>query len=908
MRPLDRYLDESWLVEISGLSPDELAPSLGSVILALSSENVEKVPMYAKADVFLTMTQLTPSYVEILKTIFNALRDRRYVGLFLNLDMGMGKTHLLTLLLHLYISCTENPHTCADFLQEYRGRSCYDDSLAGNTVVLAFDMRTPGEVLNYLKLLARNLRRLGASRAVNVIENNIGKGKLPDPQELADSIPDHINVIVIIDELHHSLVYLREMELEKVKSALSFINSFLSYRRKHVDYRHSGLVVVVASARRDYERWNTVKSERDEELVAIADGFVEQLERVEALVRTEWLNVEEAKRILEKRLLLKAPFNTVFHGTFDRLLTRVLRADTDIPQAHHMRSLIKAMAVFALNSLRSNDKIVTPARFSGEVVKAFLLGHILGSKYLALYNEVEKEVRAPGGMLAVNTVFTLTITGDEMKLIDLVRMAKERTGPTTHAPLATELEVRSVLVDLGLSDVEIDEVVRDLGHHTGVHSVRLHDGSYAYFAIPVVNVTALYRSLIRRREQELLANRDALLEELFDHIGQLYYEGNEDNHVVVRTVSDVRDLEKKPLPEDKLHIYVYLDRSSLKQIDPSTQRVRGEVVESMRGRIKSFLLEKRAPNVAFILPGVDYDVLKDLALYVAVKHATSYVIDHYLVPLEKGQVREEDKVLYELMRIELSDIESEMGRRLNEALQSISKALSRSLSTIYAYNPLRGIVEEGSLNVLQEVSWREHRVPRDWVKVIDWIGNVISKNIADVRRVLIKQVKNVLKFVDDVSQAMLVLQGHVEESLRDSGRAVIYLDTRAYKYGDSVVYIPVDVVKEAVKIVKESVRQKHGNLRVHEDSVSVVLEIPKELLQPPGEPPEATRGAVGAAAPSVRRDIVRSLYDEIERRGRGVLILRLRFTREDIGSLRTFIGYVRKYISSWSIEEDRESR
>ncbi|MGC8988295.1 hypothetical protein, partial [Infirmifilum sp.] len=99
MRPLDQYLDEDWLEHISRQSPDELAPSLGSVILALSSEeNLKTVLEYAKADIFLAMTQLTPSYVEILRAILNALRSRSYVGLFLNLDMGMGKTHLLTLL------------------------------------------------------------------------------------------------------------------------------------------------------------------------------------------------------------------------------------------------------------------------------------------------------------------------------------------------------------------------------------------------------------------------------------------------------------------------------------------------------------------------------------------------------------------------------------------------------------------------------------------------------------------------------------------------------------------------------------------------------------------------------------------------------------------------------------------
>ncbi|MGC8988427.1 hypothetical protein, partial [Infirmifilum sp.] len=627
---------------------------------------------------------------------------------------------------------------------------------------------------------------------------------------------------------HHSFVH-GDIELSKVKRALSFLNSFLNYRRKYADHRQSGLVVVVASARRDYERWNSIKTDKDRELVAIADGFIEQLERVEALVQTEWLNVDEAKGILEKRLLLKgASFNAVFHRSFDKLLTRILRADTDIPQAHHMRSLIKAIAIFSLNSLRSNDRVVTPARFSEEVIKAFLSGHALGSNYQALYNEMEKEVKNPKLMLAVNTVFALTITGDEMKLIDLVRMAKERTGTTTNAPLATELEIRSVLRDLGLSDNEIDVIVKDLADlHTGIHSVRLHDGSYAYFAIPVINVAALYRSLIKRNEQELLTNRSTLLEELFNHIEQLYYE---DENVIVRAVGDIRDLEKKPLHEDKLHIYIYLDRSSLKQLDPGTQRVKDEAIKDMGDRIRNFLLKKRALNVAFILPEVNYDILKDLALYEAVKRATSYVIDHYLIPLERGQPREEDKVLYELMRLELSDIESEIGRMLNEALQSISKALSKSLSTVYTYNYIKGVVEEGNLSLLQEVSRREQRMPRDWVRVVGWIGDATSKNIVDVRGILIKQVKNKLKFVDDIPQAKQVLQEYVEESLRDTGKAVIDMNVRVYRYGESAVYIPGYVIKEAVKAVKEVVRQKHSNLSVREDRAFIVLEVHKEHL------------------------------------------------------------------------------
>jgi len=119
---------------------------------------------------------------------------------------------------------------------------------------------------------------------------------------------------------------------------------------------------------------------------ALIEGFIDQMQRIESTAQTRWLSLDEAKRILEKRLGLKrGEFEKAFHKSFDKFIERVVKADTDVPQAHHLRSLIKAMAIYALGAYRASDSIVTPARFTEDVIDVLLPGSELAIGYKSIY-------------------------------------------------------------------------------------------------------------------------------------------------------------------------------------------------------------------------------------------------------------------------------------------------------------------------------------------------------------------------------------------------------------------------------------------------------------------------------------------------------------------------------------------
>jgi len=54
-------------------------------------------------------------------------------------------------------------------------------------------------------------------------------------------------------------------------------------------------------------------------------------------------------------------------------------------------------------------------------------------------------------LLAVNSIFSLTITGAPEKLVEMVRVAKTRTPPQ-DIPVVKEVELREILKVHGLSD------------------------------------------------------------------------------------------------------------------------------------------------------------------------------------------------------------------------------------------------------------------------------------------------------------------------------------------------------------------------------------------------------------------------------------------------------------------------
>ncbi|MCC6065336.1 MAG: hypothetical protein LM576_05080, partial [Thermofilum sp.] len=643
---LAKKLDLTLLESIARVTPDELAPSLGLAVAALAEGRVDRP--YSNTSEFLQLTQLTSNFKAILRTVHSALNNRSSLSLFLDLDMGSGKTHLLTLILHLYAACPEDLEMYLPLLEEYIREGCYSPQLAKDTVVLAFDLRTPGEVYRSpLELLARQLRRAGVrEEVVSKVQELAERGSAPDPRWLAEAIPADKHVIVLVDELYHALIFARRSEdLSALEQFISFLNFFLNYRRQRAAGR-SGLVALVASARRDYERWlATFKMEPERKRTAeLVDAFMSQLQRLAGVVPTEWLGLEDAKRIIERRLGCK--YADVFHESFDRLIARVVKADTDIPQAHHLRSLIKALAIFALNAAREGDPVVTPARFSGEIIDTLILDPAykdLANIYRSHYEEAIDASRKLGrreALLAANAVFASTITGDERKLIEMVRLAKTSRLPSREVPLVSAKELEDILAALGVDRKAAADAIAELPLVCPVvHSVRTAEGGIAYFVAPAIDVRAYFLRLRSRLEAELVSRpREELAPIVKELLETLPAPRSES--VTVKVVGSFERL--GGFDADKLHVLVYAEPGWVGELVASSGARRSELRSRAVELAKRFLEDRRELNVVVVVPSVDEAVLRDLARYHATLKALNEVLDKYLIPMEQGALLGEE--------------------------------------------------------------------------------------------------------------------------------------------------------------------------------------------------------------------------------------------------------------------------
>jgi hypothetical protein len=921
--PLVGAVNVALLERIARVSPDELAPSLGLTVAALAEGRVD-LP-YANTDEFLRLTQLTSNFKAVLKAVHSALGSRSSLSLFLDLDMGSGKTHLLTLILHLYAACPEDFMLYLPLLEEYIREGCYSPQLAKDAVVLAFDLRTPGEVYRSpLKLLARQLKRVGvreeeASKVKDFAEREAALGPEGLAQWLAEVIPADKHVIVLVDELYHALIFAQESTLYALERFISFLNFFINYRRQRAAGR-SGLVVLVASARRDYEKWVTIFRETPEKrrAAALVDTFMSQLQRLVAVVPTEWLGLEDAKRIIERRL--GCSYARVFHESFDRLIARVVKADTDIPQAHHLRSLIKALAIFALNAVNEGDPVVTPARFSGEIIDTLILDPAykdLANIYRSHYEEAVEAARKLGKRevaLAANAVFASTITGSEEKLIQMVRLAKTSRGPIRELPLVSAKELEDVLAALGVDRKTAADAIADLPLVCPVvHSVRTAEGGIAYFVAPAIDVKAYFLRLRNRLENEhFTGRRGELAAVLKDFLEML--PPPETESVTFRLVEGFERL--GGLDADRLHVLVYAEPNWLKELVTAPEMQREELRRRVIEEAKRFLEDRRALNVIVIVPSVSDAAVRDLARYHASLEALGEVLEKYLIPMEQGALLGEDqatRTLKRLLEVELDDVKRELGVALTDAVRALQRALRAVLSKALRHDG-RAVIEFPLQFAGEEARFT---LPPTLSVVRERVEEAARTALTNISEELAELAKAAVGFVDDDVAAADILYEYVSSELKRAESVRVYYDARVYNVGGRFWYIPSRLVEEAARRVEGRLKSKLPEgytLRVvREEGVATfeLVKVQPPTLQPPQPPPpqpptppvrQLPEGPAPPPPPPPPEDPLKRLEMEMRRLGAGRLTLRLRFRGDDVPALMNYLRAIKNLIESYTIE------
>jgi hypothetical protein len=886
---------EDLLNEIVRVRPDELAPSLGAVILAIGEGKVEEeeIPYYKPSN-FFKLTYPSDNFMSVLKSVVEALSNRGVASIFLNLDMGSGKTHLLTLLLHLFASYILAPEQLSSYLDDYKPRTGYNENLAKKTVVFAFDLRTPRLATRYLKLTEKLLSKLGNYKAAELVKRAYEEGGLPNAKELAESIDKDINILILVDELHYAATLGDEEDRRIVAEVVKFILDLVNYRR--IFGGSSGIAVVVASARRDFDRWLEVSDSLDARFRVLIEGFIDQMQRIESTTQTRWLSLDEAKRILEKRLgLKKGEFEKVFHKSFDKFIERVVKADTDVPQAHHLRSLIKAMAIYALEAYRVSDNIVSPARFTEDVIDTMLPDSKLAIGYKSIYSAIadllKSSIHREGILLAINSIFSLTITGAPEKLVEMVRVAKTRTPPQ-DIPIVKEVELREILKVHGLSDSMINEVVEALDTvHPNIHRVSLTGGDYGYFIIPIASVLAIFRKMINDEYKAFMGNPKRLAERICEEdLLRLEYS---DDFIELKAIESLQELEKKPHSSDKFYAYIYVNKDFLTQLSEEKQ-TKDSSFNTMRMDAKKFLERKGVHNLVIVLPKITKEALDGKARSLAVDSAMSYVINEYIAPLEKREGH--DEVAKRLLEIELSDLKKEMGRRLSDALAAFTSSMKLVFAEALYYTP-KGVMSEP---IAIDIRRREVK-DREIQEVIDTFRMDLSNVIADASRLLAEKVKQGRMILPSIDMAIRVVHRVIEEDLKTKQTASFRVDEPRVEKLEDVedrwIYIPPKVMKQItesiIKQVEDAFKDKYEVSKKLEGERYTIRLVP--ITQQPIEifpPPQPQPQPPPSSSPW---EALNRLIDSLAKKG-GMIWVEIEVNKESAERIKRYLSYIKDYI------------
>ena len=684
-------LNKQLLDDLSGMAVEQLAPNLGSIIYGFIS-GASKNP-YVNPDYFLKITHLTDNFRKIMGDIFVALNNGGTYTTMLNLDMGTGKTHLMTLVFHLFStvprSYKELEISARNKLNALRELG-YDYRMTTRTAILPIDFRHPS-FKDMVKAFEHSLKFTGDEEAARYIAKSVERCEDVETfnnisaRELAEKINRRTNLIILLDELFYGVFYVKEA----VKDVLKFVTDLVSARRKYSDNKESALILFIATARKDFDRWTVEKLDfvkEDRRLVEQVESFLEQLSRILTHSNTVWLDAQESLQIIYSRLDLGGyspekpyPFSTHFR----EFVERIIKADSDIPQAQHLRSLIKAMALFAKKAYEEDSPWVTPAHFNEDILSVlFPTTEELAIQYKSMLSQSityarERNNKALG--YAIRTVFTFSIVGDIRKLLEAIIAA--RSGIDAKIPSADEKDVERVLKLLEFDDDAIAEAIRLLDETPNIQPIRVREAP-KYFVVPSENLYGIYVKLIEQRTKELFDQRSEIAKEILRGIPSAkisagWYE-----------VRSEEELPSKLERMDSNKLYIYIIINGVKQDE-----------------IRNWLVGK-GHNVVFIALNINEDVLQSIIRYKAIYDSTQEFLERYfsLEWMLKMRIEKDTADLAKkYSEIIVSDMINKIRSKLCEAYDSLSYALVNMLSNVYWYSP-EGIVKPINITIKAQKS------------------------------------------------------------------------------------------------------------------------------------------------------------------------------------------------------------
>jgi len=265
-----------------------LAPSLGLIVQRdLGIADVEVSEEFLNPETFLLFTYFREPVKEALRSINEALQGGGESSVVFSLThaMGLGKTHFLTILYHLYLNVPERWENIKKGSAQKPGLQelvktleevKYNVDVAKRTLLIPIDLKyRPMELTRY-EALFEYLKRIierketwlkqvisekGLAELKDLLGNLSEKDPLQAAKELVMVLDKHsirLPVLILVDELYASAIEAilgkSEEEADDLIKVLVFISSLID----NLEGKQPA-VLVYASAQQDIQSWNNIE-------------------------------------------------------------------------------------------------------------------------------------------------------------------------------------------------------------------------------------------------------------------------------------------------------------------------------------------------------------------------------------------------------------------------------------------------------------------------------------------------------------------------------------------------------------------------------------------------------------------------------------------------------------------------
>ncbi len=881
-------------------SATQLAPSLGAFVEHFRDpQKTSSLEGFAKPDYFLPITELTDQFKSLLKDVVSAFKERNQLFIPLNVEMGSGKTHFLVLLFHLFYIIPRNKFVTSHpivkkRLEEIQRISDYTIDLAENVLIIPADLIGHGYktlikfVATALSYIHSSIQKEFEAKSNELLPEALGRW-------LAEKLYQRIHVLILIDELYAAL---RRSDIKsEIIKILKFLYGFIERRISIIGIsRDSGLVCIVASARQDLRAWQEEKSKfPDKDLVREIESFEKRFERRVYSIRGEWFRPEDIIRIVKRRIIryldnldslyklflqkyeklikdvlgvyaegylrdlaLTYPFAPSILGLINKILAP--EEDSDVPDAHHLRGLLKSLAKMTINAIYNNEDVISPAL--GEFG---ILGDLIPKRRAiwekALKNAMnfidavlEDEKQKEFARKLLWAIFLKSITQRDDKLLKLARIKtlKEAELQLIRDLLADQYYLKSSLI--GLKNVElrrIDHMLEILENYAGnVYHISLGDIS-GYVMITYENPKSIFRRMVNNRREkyekmvipELLNAAEGIIESRVFRTSRIDSKEN----ITIELIDPDKDSIIKSLKRadnSRLRIYIVRSWKLYKQMKENiTNEEVISLLNDLVSRIERAYEEAKANQYIFltavIIPSIDTDLVRDfLKSYCIFDVAGEFIRLYYEEPRSLFRNVDEDWLrFYEQLRLTIiNDILRELGNYVAEYSKSALKLLLGGAIVYYSIFDNATIKDRFHEQVYLREAKEGARVGkisvRDVSMALQHLNSLEDAAIKPIIPTIIKGVTSKLKFTSDKSIIRETLKSVLLEYFKVRKTDVLRIPASMPVIYEKKIISTKEIFDDALKALSHEKRIKISEeLEIHLEYVNGELVV-KPIITP----------------------------------------------------------------------------